>query len=145
MSHKCHAHGCKRDVPEKFLFCSPHWFSVRRVLQNAIWNEYRVGQEERKDASDRYMSIQRLCVSELAFQGDKEMRAIAHRYAEQAEVYRQKAISAGAGDPFEQLSRRARKSDSQLELPGLATGSTPGFRSQVSGLSPEGGRDAKSK
>ena len=115
MSHECHAHGCKRTVPEKFLFCAPHWHSTRRVLQNAIWNEYRVGQEARKDPTDRYMAIQRLCVSELAHR-TPGCQSFAYRYAEQAEVYRQKAITAGRGDPFEQLSRRKKAHSGQLEL-----------------------------
>jgi hypothetical protein len=135
MSHKCHAHGCPLGVPPKFLFCAKHWHSTRKALQNAIWNEYRVGQEGDKDASDRYMAIQRLCVSELAHRMAGGS-AVALRYAEQAEAYRQKAIAAGAGDPFEQLSRRARKSDCQLELPGLVPAPAPagsGFGVQGSG------------
>lgn len=115
MTHKCHAHGCPLSVPPKFLFCARHWHMTRKALQNAIWNEYRVGQEESKEASDRYMAIQRLCVSELAHRLPSGS-SVALRYAEQAEAYRKKAMESGAGDPFEQLSRRKKKSEAQLEL-----------------------------
>jgi hypothetical protein len=105
-------------VPPKFLFCARHWHMTRKALQNAIWNEYRVGQEERKDPSNRYLAIQRLCVSELAYRGSMgaSHRAAAHQYAEQAEVFRQRAIAEGAGDPFEQLERRKKTVDGQLSL-----------------------------
>lgn len=121
MTHKCHAHGCPLAVPPKFLFCAKHWHSTRKTLQNAIWNEYRAGQEDDKNASDRYMAIQRLCVSELAHRMPGGS-AVALRYAEQAEAYRQKAIAAGAGDPFEQLARRKPRNEAQLGLPGLGEG-----------------------
>lgn len=118
MTHECHAHGCRVQVPERFLFCSPHWFATRKVLQNAIWREYRPGQEERKNPSNRYLALQRLCVSELAHRPRGNL-AIATEYALQAETFRQRAIDEGAGDPFEQLSRRKPKNDQQLGLPGL--------------------------
>lgn len=124
MTHRCHAHGCTRDVPPRFLFCAPHWHATRKTLQNAIWNEYRVGQEERKDPTSRYLAIQRLCVSELAYRpsgGVPPSVGVAHAYGEQAEHFRQKAIAAGEGDPFEQLERRKKRHEGQLEL-GLFAG-----------------------
>lgn len=124
MSHRCHAHGCTREVPPRFLFCAPHWHATRKTLQNAIWNEYRPGQEERKDPTSRYQAIQRLCVSELAYRKSGGVPAsvgVAHAYGEQAEHFRQKAISAGEGDPFEQLEWRKKKNDGQLDL-GLFVG-----------------------
>ena len=111
-------------MPPRFLFCAPHWHATRKTLQNAIWNEYRVGQEERKDPTSRYLAIQLLCVSELAYRpsgGVPPSVGVAHAYGEQAEHFRQKAIAAGQGDPFEQLSRRKPKNQGQLEL-GLFAG-----------------------
>ena len=124
MTHRCHAHGCQRDVPPRFLFCAPHWHATRKTLQNAICNEYRSGQEERKDPTSRYLAIQRLCVSELAYRpsgGVPAAAGVAHAYGEQAEHFRQKAIREGAGDPFEQLERRKKRHEGQLEL-GLFAG-----------------------
>lgn len=118
MSHRCHAHGCSRAVPARFLFCAPHWHATRKTLQNAIWNEYRAGQEERKDPSNRYLAIQRLCVSELAHRLPGK-GSMAMRMAEEAETFRRRAIEEGAGDPFEQLTRRKSKSERQLDLPGV--------------------------
>lgn len=115
MSHRCHAHGCGLVVPPRFLFCAPHWHQTRKTLQNAIWNEYRAGQEERKDPTDRYLAIQQLCVSELAWRRPG-CSAAATAYADRAEVFRQRAIAAGEGDPFEQLSRRKKRNEGQLEL-----------------------------
>ncbi len=126
MSHRCHAHGCRREVPPKFLFCAPHWHQTRKTLQNAIWNEYRQGQEARKDPTHRYLAIQQLCVSELAYRPPGS-GAIATEYAERAELFRQRAIAEGSGDPFEQLDRKKPRNEGQLEL-GLFAGK--GFRSQ---------------
>ena len=124
MTHRCHAHGCLRDVPPRFLFCAPHWHATRKTLQNAIWNEYRAGQEDRKDPTSRYLAIQRLCVSELAHRPPGSL-AVATEYAEQAEAFRKRAMEEGAGDPFEQLDRRKRKNEGQLEL-GLFVGGKRG-------------------
>jgi hypothetical protein len=127
MSHRCHAHGCQIAVAPKMLFCAPHWFATRKALQSAIWKEYRPGQETRKDPSSRYLAIQQLCISELAFR-PKGNRAVAIECGQRAELFRQRAINEGAGDPFEQLSRRTAPSRNQLELPGLLGAQKAGAR-----------------
>jgi hypothetical protein len=55
MVHTCHAHGCEVRVPPKMFMCKRHWFSLRKPMRDAIWREYRPGQEDDKRASTRYM------------------------------------------------------------------------------------------
>lgn len=43
--HKCHAHGCERDVAPKFLMCRRHWGMVPKPMQDAVWQSYQPGQE----------------------------------------------------------------------------------------------------
>lgn len=59
MKHECHAHGCAVAVPPSMVMCRPHWWSVRKALRDAIWREYRRGQERDKRPSARYMAVQR--------------------------------------------------------------------------------------
>lgn len=121
MSHRCHAHGCRVEVAPRMLFCKPHWFSTRRALQEAIWREYRPGQERDKNASERYLAVQQLCVSELLHKRtcglpSSTASMLAAEYAERAEKHRERAIADGAGDPFESLERRPKKPEPQLSL-----------------------------
>jgi len=103
------------------LFCKPHWFSTRRALQQAIWREYRPGQERDKRPSTRYVAVQQLCVSELLHHKSSVLcipnaLALSRTYSERAEEYRQMAISRGEGDPFELLARRSKAPEPQLSL-----------------------------
>lgn len=66
MRHACHAEGCERLVPPRFLMCAKHWRMVSPELQAAIWKVYVPGQEERKDPSPLYLLVQRLAVVEVA-------------------------------------------------------------------------------
>ncbi len=55
MSHACHAHGCKVDVPPRMLMCRKHWRMVPRRLQQQVWAHYEEGQEDRKDPTTAYL------------------------------------------------------------------------------------------
>ena len=61
-AHVCHATGCNTKVPPKMLMCRRHWFMVPKPLRDAVWREYRPGQEIRKDPTDEYMDVQRQAV-----------------------------------------------------------------------------------
>lgn len=81
--------------------CKPHWFALRKPLRDAIWREYRSGQENTKDPSPRYMAVQRLAVAELAFKpNDEEAARVAAPYVAGAMAWRKVAIDKGLGDPL---------------------------------------------
>ena len=101
MKHTCHAHGCTVEVPPKMLMCRAHWFSLPKVLRDAIWAEYRVGQERDKEPSLRYMAVQRLAVARAAFRkNDEQAATVVAKYLQEAISWQQMAIGAGAGDPL---------------------------------------------
>ena len=105
MRHTCHAHGCDVAVPPKMFMCRAHWFALRKPMRDAIWREYRPGQENDKNPSPRYMAVQRRAVGEVAFKPyDESAAAMAATYLLESEVWRQRAIDAGQGDPLRGLA-----------------------------------------
>lgn len=85
-------------------FCRPHWFSLRKPLQDAIWKEYKPGQENDKNPTARYLAVQRRAVAELAFKpNDEEAARTVAPYLWESEKWRRVAIEMGAGDPIEGL------------------------------------------
>jgi len=104
MSHHCHAHGCKRKVPPRMFVCASHWRELPKPLQQAIWREYREGQEVTKTPTVRYLAVQRRAVGYLAFEPNDEKSArAAAPYILEAELWRRKCIQDGAGDPLDGL------------------------------------------
>lgn len=100
-AHVCHAHDCGKPVPPKMFACRSHWYALRKPLRDAIWREYRPGQENDKKVTARYMAVQKLAVAELAFRANDERAAwTAAHYLAEAIRYRQTAISSGFGDPL---------------------------------------------
>ena len=88
--------------------CRTHWAAVRPALQQAIWREYKNGQEVRKDPSLRYLAVQQRAVGELAFKPhDEEAARIAAEYLWKSEAFRKRAIEAGLGDPLVGLTAHA--------------------------------------
>lgn len=104
MSHTCHAHGCSKPVPPRMLFCKAHWFALPKDVQQAIWREYRPGQEIDKEPSFRYLAVQRLAVLHTAFKPNDEAAArVCATYLTEAVFFQQKCIELGLGDPLEGL------------------------------------------
>lgn len=64
--HLCHAEGCSVPVPPRMLMCRRHWFMVPKPLRDAVWAEYRPGQEIDKRPSDAYMEVQQAAVRAVA-------------------------------------------------------------------------------
>lgn len=84
--------------------CKPHWFSLPKNLQDAIWREYRPGQERDKQPSTRYLAVTFLCKARVAFKPHDEVAAkVSAHYLELAVEMQQTAIADGAGDPLEGL------------------------------------------
>jgi hypothetical protein len=81
--------------------CRDHWGSLRPATKKAIWRMYREGQESDKKPSIRYLAVQRFAIGEAVFKpNDEAAAALAAKYLQQAIVFREKAISLGAGDPL---------------------------------------------
>jgi hypothetical protein len=85
--------------------CKTHWYALRPALRDAIWREYRRGQEVDKNPSIRYLAVQRRAVAELAFKPhDEEAARVAAPYFLESEVCRRQAIARGLGDPLEGIA-----------------------------------------
>jgi len=57
MAHTCHAIGCSVPVPPKMFMCKKHWSMVPKSLRDAIWANYRPGQEIDKRPSAEYVRV----------------------------------------------------------------------------------------
>lgn len=66
MAHKCHATGCKTNVPPKMFMCKKHWFQLPARLRNNIWATYRPGQCDDWKISHEYANAAREAVIYLA-------------------------------------------------------------------------------
>ncbi len=65
-AHRCHAVNCDVQVPPKLLMCRRHWYMVPKPLRDAVWAEYRAGQEVRKDPSRTYLKVAGQAIAEVA-------------------------------------------------------------------------------
>lgn len=107
MSHTCHAPDCTRPVPARMWGCRQHWFALPLKIRNAIWREYRPGQENDKRPSVRYLAVQRLACAHSVFKPDDEEAALrALVYLQEAVRYQREAIKEGLGDPLANLIAR---------------------------------------
>jgi hypothetical protein len=105
MRHYCHAHGCNVVVPPSMMMCKSHWYALPKATRDAIWREYRRGQEVDKSPSIRYLAVQRLAVAQVAFRPhDEEAAKICAQYMRHALYYRELAVQNGQGDPLEGLA-----------------------------------------
>jgi hypothetical protein len=78
-----------------------HWFSLRKPMRDAIWREYKPGQENTKNPSPRYMAVQQRAIAELVFKpNDEKAAAEALPYIENSEKWRQVCIDRKLGDPL---------------------------------------------
>ena len=104
MTHTCHAAGCDLPVPSAMFMCKRHWYALRKPLRDAIWAEYRRGQEVDKAPSLRYLAVQKQAIGELAFRpNDEAAAAVAAPYLLLAKHYQGECIAAGLGDPLPPL------------------------------------------
>lgn len=58
-NHHCHWPGCDKMVPPAQWGCTQHWYKLPRALRSKIWAAYRVGQEDSKTPSSRYIEVAR--------------------------------------------------------------------------------------
>ena len=66
MSHHCHALNCETNVPPRMHMCGRHWRMVPRRLQDALWANYRRGQERTLTPSAAYLRAAADCVRAVA-------------------------------------------------------------------------------
>lgn len=66
MSHRCHADGCRLEVPPHMLMCATHWRMVPMVLRKNVWRTYVEGQEIRKDPTPEYLEAAQAAIDYVA-------------------------------------------------------------------------------
>ena len=98
MSHTCHAAGCARVCPPRFLMCPFHWRMVPARTQSLVWQHYRPGQEIDKRPTLEYLAVQQTAVGEVAakegltLEADQAFRN-ASRFRQLAKEAKEKAKS----------------------------------------------------
>jgi hypothetical protein len=84
--------------------CPTHWFALPQKIRDAIWREYRPGQDLDKDPSLRYLAVQRLACAYSVFRPyDAKSVLSTLAYVAEAMRYSKEAIAEGFGDPLEGL------------------------------------------
>lgn len=63
--HRCHAIGCERPTPEKYLMCSTHWYQVPPEDRAMVWELYVPGQEISKTPTADYVLLVQRIIREL--------------------------------------------------------------------------------
>lgn len=103
-AHTCHHPHCGLRVPPSMLACRRHWFELPQKIRDAIWREYRRGQEIDKNPSSRYLAVQRLACAHWLFKPHSETAVLEMLpYVGEAMTFRKEAIAEGLGDPLEGL------------------------------------------
>lgn len=64
--HRCHARNCDVEVPPYLLMCRRHWYMVPKPIRDAVWSEYRTGQEMRKNPSRAYLKVAAQAIAAVA-------------------------------------------------------------------------------
>jgi hypothetical protein len=81
-----------------------HWASLPKRFKDAIWREYRPGQERDKKPSVRYLAVQQAAVAMAAFKPyDEGAAKTCAEYLQKAIHLQHVAIQAGDGDPLQGL------------------------------------------
>ncbi len=84
--------------------CREHWCALPQKIRDAIWQEYRPGQEVTKDPSIRYLAVHRLALAYLVFKPhDEEAATEAYVHLKDAVRHQRTAVADGLGDPFAKL------------------------------------------
>lgn len=105
MNHTYHADGCKTNVPPRMLMCLVHWRRLRKPMQDAIWAEYRPGQERDKEPSLRYLAVQQRAIAEVAFKpNDEDAARRAAPYLLRSNELRKECLRLGLGDPLDNIA-----------------------------------------
>ncbi len=86
------------------LFCRRHWFALPKKIQDAIWREYRDGQEIDKQPSVRYLAVQRLACAYSVFKPDDgETILMALKLFAAAKSFAEICVARDLGNPFDGL------------------------------------------
>ena len=121
MTHTCHAHGCTCRVPPKMFMCKAHWSALPARYKRAIWREYTLGHERRKDPTLRSMAVQQMAIGACAFKPhDEDAAAITANYTFRAMLFAAQAIEAGLGNPIAEFLPEGTEVPSSDQLMTLA-------------------------
>jgi hypothetical protein len=55
--HHCHWPGCPKKVPPAQWGCRQHWYKLPFGLRRKVWAAYKVGQEDTKTPSKKYVEV----------------------------------------------------------------------------------------
>ena len=63
MSHECHNPNCRQPLPAHLVSHSSAWFALPKKLRDAIWQNYRAGQEDDKRPTMAYIDALEACIA----------------------------------------------------------------------------------
>jgi hypothetical protein len=69
--HYCHAMQCFTEVPPKMFMCKPHWRMLPKAMRDAIWDNYRPGQEIDKEPTNDYVIAASRAIAHIAVKEGK--------------------------------------------------------------------------
>ena len=69
--HICHNPNCGRPLPAHLVAHPKAWFALPKSYRDAIWQNYRTGQERDKQPSVEYMAVLLGCISYWQEHGTK--------------------------------------------------------------------------
>lgn len=74
--HRCHARGCTVAVRPELLMCAPHWMSVPKRIQRAVWAHYRAGQCEDKSVTTEWLQAADAAIGFVARAEGRDLRQV---------------------------------------------------------------------
>lgn len=67
LTHHCHALGCKRACPPRWLMCKPHWSQVPRDLQVEVYRTVKLRGKGIDATWAPWWRAQALAIAHVAF------------------------------------------------------------------------------
>jgi hypothetical protein len=61
MTHTCHNPNCGQPIPAHLVSHRSAWFALPKRLRDAIWGNYRAGQEDDKRPTMTYLEALEAC------------------------------------------------------------------------------------
>jgi len=71
MDHACHNPNCGRPLPAHLVSHRSAWFALPKALRDAIWQNYRAGQEDDKRPTMAYIDALDACIKFWRGRGTK--------------------------------------------------------------------------
>ena len=61
-THPCHNPNCRKPLPAHLVSHKSAWLALPKALRDAIWREYRAGQEDDKRPTMAYIDALEACI-----------------------------------------------------------------------------------